>query len=147
MAEYVYLIIGIAVLLVGGLVGLVTSTFRRRGRTSTPSAPGTTTVEPRVGDDAETPRDTPTRTLEDAELPEPGTTATLEKPESAQGRLVRLRARLARSQGSLGKGLLALLVVVYVAYPQRGQDVPGAPWLGDAMRRSVDRLPTLDRRP
>jgi hypothetical protein len=43
--------------------------------------------------------------------------------------------------------LLALLVVVYVAYPQRGQDVPGAPWLGDAMRRSVDRLPTLDRRP
>ena len=33
----------------------------------------------------------------------------LEKPESAQGRLVRLRARLARSQGSLGKGLLALL--------------------------------------
>lgn len=77
--------------------------------------------EPKVGEDAEEPRDTPTRTLEDAELPEAevpagevpaGETApaaTLEKPESAQGRLVRLRARLARSQGSLGKGLLALL--------------------------------------
>ncbi|MGH3371394.1 MAG: signal recognition particle-docking protein FtsY, partial [Nocardioidaceae bacterium] len=63
--------------------------------------------EPQVGDDAETPRDTPTRTLEDTELPE--TAPVVEKPESAQGRLIRLRARLARSQGSLGKGLLALL--------------------------------------
>ena len=43
---------------------------------------------------------------------EPGdstATATIERPETAQGRLVRLRARLARSQGSLGKGLLAVL--------------------------------------
>jgi len=36
-------------------------------------------------------------------------TATLERPESPQGRLVRLRARLARSNSSLGKGLLAVL--------------------------------------
>ncbi len=69
----------------------------------------TEAAEPKVGDDAEEPRDTPTRTLEDTELPEPAATQTVEKPESAQGRLVRLRARLARSQGSLGKGLLALL--------------------------------------
>ncbi|MEV7396877.1 signal recognition particle-docking protein FtsY [Aeromicrobium sp. NPDC092404] len=34
---------------------------------------------------------------------------TLERPEAPQGRLVRLRARLARSQGTLGKGLLAVL--------------------------------------
>ncbi|MGA8988245.1 signal recognition particle-docking protein FtsY [Aeromicrobium sp.] len=34
---------------------------------------------------------------------------TIDRPESPQGRLVRLRARLARSQGSLGKGLLAVL--------------------------------------
>jgi fused signal recognition particle receptor len=114
VADYIYLIIGIAVLLVGGLVGLVTSTVRRRGRTSTPSAPGTTTVEPRVGDDAETPRDTPTRTVEDADLPtgpvdtlEPA--PVLETPESTAGRLVRLRQRLARSQSPLGRGLLALL--------------------------------------
>ena len=114
MADYIYLIIGIAVLLVGGLVGLVTSTVRRRGRTSTPSAPGTTTAEPRVGDDAETPRDTPTRTVEDADLPsEPVDTLepapVLETPESTAGRLVRLRQRLARSQSPLGRGLLALL--------------------------------------
>jgi len=42
--------------------------------------------------------------------------------------------------------LLASLVVVYVAYPHRGQDVPTAPWIGEAMRRGVARLPTLDNR-
>jgi hypothetical protein len=35
-------------------------------------------------------------------------------------------------------------VVAYVAYPHRGADIPGAPWLGDAMRKGVERLPTLD---
>jgi fused signal recognition particle receptor len=58
-------------------------------------------------------QDPPTRTAAEAEAPtgevvEPPTTA-IEKPEPAAGRLVRLRARLARSQTSLGKGLLALL--------------------------------------
>ncbi|MGI9084277.1 MAG: signal recognition particle-docking protein FtsY [Aeromicrobium sp.] len=46
--------------------------------------------------------------LED-EPDEAAPTTTIERPEAAQGRLVRLRARLARSQGSLGKGLLAVL--------------------------------------
>ena len=46
----------------------------------------------------------------------------------------------------LGIVLVAGLVVVYVAYPHRGQDVPNAPWIGGAMRRGVDRLPTLDSR-
>ena len=46
----------------------------------------------------------------------------------------------------LGIVLLASLVVVYVAYPHRGQDVPNAPWIGEAMRRGVARLPTLDNR-
>ncbi|MEJ7635264.1 signal recognition particle-docking protein FtsY [Aeromicrobium sp.] len=42
--------------------------------------------------------------------PEPATSVdTIERPEAPQGRLVRLRARLARSQGSLGKGLLSVL--------------------------------------
>lgn len=48
--------------------------------------------------------------------------------------------------------LLALLltlvlaggVVVYVAYPHRGHEVPRTPWLGEAMRRGVQALPTLD---
>jgi len=44
----------------------------------------------------------------------------------------------------LGIVLLASLVVVYVAYPHRGHDVPKAPWVGRAMRRGVARLPTLD---
>jgi fused signal recognition particle receptor len=102
----------IAVVLVGGTAGLVV-TRRRRAELPAPE-PTPEIAEPKVGDDAEVPRDTPTRTLEDTELPDAadqgaGATTTLERPESAQGRLVRLRARLARSQGSLGKGLLALL--------------------------------------
>ncbi|MGB2699728.1 MAG: signal recognition particle-docking protein FtsY, partial [Candidatus Phosphoribacter baldrii] len=36
-------------------------------------------------------------------------TPAYEKPESARGRLARLRARLARSNSAIGKGLLALL--------------------------------------
>jgi hypothetical protein len=42
--------------------------------------------------------------------------------------------------------LLAVLVVVYVAYPHRGEDVPNAPWVGEAMRKGVSLLPTLDNR-
>ncbi|ABL82773.1 MULTISPECIES: hypothetical protein [unclassified Nocardioides] len=39
--------------------------------------------------------------------------------------------------------VLAGLVVVYVAYPHRGEDVPAAPWLGEAMARAVDAAPTI----
>jgi len=39
--------------------------------------------------------------------------------------------------------VIAGAVVVYVAYPHRGEDVPGAPWLGDAMKRGVDSLGDL----
>ncbi len=43
-------------------------------------------------------------------------------------------------------GILALAgtVVLYVAYPHRGAEVPQAPWLGDVLRRGVASLPTLD---
>jgi hypothetical protein len=44
----------------------------------------------------------------------------------------------------LGIVALAAVVVVYVAYPHRGQDVPNASWVGDALRKGVDALPTLD---
>jgi fused signal recognition particle receptor len=104
------IVVVIAVVLVVGTTGLVVARRRRAELPPDATKPAVEAAEPKVGDDAEEPRDTPTRTLEDAELPEPaGAVETLEKPESAQGRLVRLRARLARSQGSLGKGLLALL--------------------------------------
>jgi hypothetical protein len=47
-------------------------------------------------------------------------------------------------------GLLMLLilviagaVVLYVAYPHRGEEVPGAPWIGEAMKRGVDTVGDL----
>ncbi|MDX6227341.1 MAG: fused signal recognition particle receptor [Frankiales bacterium] len=46
--------------------------------------------------------------VEEVEAPEPGL-QLLEVPEPTAGRMVRLRVRLARSQGTLGRGLLGLL--------------------------------------
>jgi flagellar basal body-associated protein FliL len=40
--------------------------------------------------------------------------------------------------------LLAGLVVAYVAYPHRGEDLPAAPWLGDAMNRAADAAPLIE---
>ena len=40
--------------------------------------------------------------------------------------------------------LMAGLIVLYVAFPHRGEDMPHTPWVGDAMRRGVQKLPTLD---
>lgn len=39
--------------------------------------------------------------------------------------------------------VLAGMVAIYVAYPHRGEPVPHAPWLGEAMKRGVEALPTL----
>ncbi len=39
--------------------------------------------------------------------------------------------------------LVAGLVVLYVAYPHRGEDVPRAPWLGEALAKAADRAPVL----
>jgi len=118
VGDYLYLIIGIGLVLLGALAGLVTTLAGRRRSSSQLTAP----AEPRVGDDAEVPRDTATRTVEDTDLPtdtgvdtgldtrvtEPPTRA-VERPETTAGRLVRLRQRLSRSQSPLGRGLLALL--------------------------------------
>jgi hypothetical protein len=40
--------------------------------------------------------------------------------------------------------LVSAGVVIYVAYPHRGEELPVVPQLGDAMRKGVDALPTLD---
>jgi fused signal recognition particle receptor len=93
---------------------------------------------PAVGDDATVPRDAPRRTISDVQLPEPETPApppappapeapptpeapevppTPEAPEAAEieaiappeGRLERLRGRLARSQNALGRSVLGLI--------------------------------------
>ena len=39
---------------------------------------------------------------------------------------------------------VAGLVVTFVAFPHRGEEVPGASWLSDSMNRAVEVLPTLD---
>jgi fused signal recognition particle receptor len=104
--EYVLLIVGIAVVLIGGAITFVTSTVRRRGRSGSTTLPPTekapAPVEP-----------APAETQPDVELPDVEAPETLEKPvekpESTASRLVRLRQRLARSQSPLGRGLLALL--------------------------------------
>jgi hypothetical protein len=43
--------------------------------------------------------------------------------------------------------LAAGAVVVYVAFPHRGEEVPGAPWLGDALQRGVETVGDLLERP
>lgn len=39
--------------------------------------------------------------------------------------------------------VLSALVVLYVAFPHRREQLPAAPWLGRAMRRGADSLPTV----
>ena len=40
--------------------------------------------------------------------------------------------------------VLAVLVVTFVAFPHRGEEVPAAPWLGEAMTKAVDAFPTIE---
>jgi fused signal recognition particle receptor len=104
--EYVILIIVIAVLALGA-GGWLLFQRPRRGRVAPPA---TRQVEPTVGPAAETGAG---REAETAAAPETPAAATgvleVERPPPSAGRLVRLRARLARSQSSLGSALLNLL--------------------------------------
>lgn len=102
MSSLGYLIIGlvVAIVVIGVVIGLVQS---RGGR----SAPPIEEQEPPRGDEpsAEAGSEPPDEAIE----ADSAGTATIERPESPQGRLTRLRARLAKSQSSLGRGLLAVL--------------------------------------
>jgi hypothetical protein len=40
--------------------------------------------------------------------------------------------------------VVAGLVVVYVAYPHRGEEIPAAPWLGEAMSKATGAAPVLE---
>ena len=125
MIETLAIVAAIFVLAVIATVALATTRSRRplpppRPRPGVDYRPGT-------GDDAETPRDTPLRRVDVVDSPllggvrRPGTPgqqdrpallgepAGLDVPEPTAGRLTRLRARLARSQSTLGRGLFALL--------------------------------------
>jgi fused signal recognition particle receptor len=101
MGDWVYLIIGIVVLGGALVAGLLTSGRRRRGA---PGA-GTDVIAPPP---AETGVETPAEPAT-AEATPAAPTITLERPEGTASRLVRLRQRLAGSQGGLGRGLLSLL--------------------------------------
>ncbi len=123
--EIVILAVVIAVVVIGALGGLIVGSRRKKQLPPPPpAAPDITAppAEPHVGEEAETPRDEPRRTIEEVDLPDGGTATVeeppvveeleipqIEVPEPTAGRLVRLRARLSRSQNALGKGLLTLL--------------------------------------
>ncbi|HEY1838794.1 MAG TPA: signal recognition particle-docking protein FtsY [Mycobacterium sp.] len=68
-----------------------------------------TTGLPAVGDDATVPRDAPKRSISDLQLPEPDAAAGPETIAPTEGRLERLRGRLAKSQNALGRSLLGLI--------------------------------------
>jgi fused signal recognition particle receptor len=124
-------IIGIVVALVV-VVGVVLGTVLMRRGEPRPDRPRPgIDYAPGVGDDDSVPRDTARRSVADVGLLDGPTTTDLdttdldaaetaevedleavwelEVPEPAEGRLTRLRRRLARSQSTLGRGLLALL--------------------------------------
>lgn len=126
MVDIVILAVVIALVAVGAISGLLVSS--RRKKKLPPSAPSSTPTittppaEPHVGDEAGPPREESRRTIEEVGLPDATATppavedpvvaappVAIEVPEPSAGRLVRLRARLARSQNTLGKGLLTLL--------------------------------------
>ncbi|MDQ0695504.1 signal recognition particle-docking protein FtsY [Streptomyces sp. W4I9-2] len=122
LVEIVILAVVIALVAVGLVGGLVVGSRKKKLPPPPPSAPTITPpAEPQVGEEAETPRDEARRTIDEVGLPDATAPAeeapvaeapappALEVPEPTAGRLVRLRARLARSQNSLGKGLLTLL--------------------------------------
>jgi fused signal recognition particle receptor len=74
-----------------------------------PAAPPRPTVEPPAARSGPPARPDLDVSIPDATIAELEEALALEIPEPTAGRLVRLRARLARSQGSLGRGLLTLL--------------------------------------
>ncbi|MCF2528571.1 signal recognition particle-docking protein FtsY [Yinghuangia soli] len=119
--EILILAIVLAVVVLGAAGWLVVGS-RRRGSVAPP--PPRTPVEPGVGEDAAALPEAPRRGVETVDLPDaaappaeaPAVPDTVEEappaldvPEPTAGRLVRLRAKLARSQTTFGKGLLALL--------------------------------------
>lgn len=108
MGDWLYLIIAIAVVGVLTLAGLLTSGRRRK---EVPPPSGRTDVIAPPPTEADVATGAPPEPAVDTVEPvvEAPTAPTVEKPESTASRLVRLRQRLSRSQGGLGKGLLALL--------------------------------------
>jgi fused signal recognition particle receptor len=114
--EFVLIALAILVVALIAGVGLLVGRGRRTTRLEDDAVTGTTLTRPRPPEpttappvdqpDAVAPEAPPSVELPPAR-PEPG--LTFETPPPSAGRLVRLRSRLARSQSSLGRGLLTVL--------------------------------------
>jgi len=100
------IIIAVAVVVLGGGISLLVG--RRRAELPPPSVLDEITEETIEHPEHPEPH-LPDESAPVDEPPAATTTDVLERPESPAGRLARLRERLARSQGSFGKGLLAVL--------------------------------------
>ena len=101
-----FVILGAAILIVGLVIGLVAfiNGRKQKPKRTTPREPAGGVIT------EERPPEAPAEAPEEAPVEEPGPpVTTLERPDSTAGRLVRLRQRLSRSQGGLGRGLLMLL--------------------------------------
>jgi fused signal recognition particle receptor len=107
--EYVVAAVILLVVLAVGAVGLVVPRMRRRPLPP-PPAGGTTVIErppAPVEEEAEEEEAAVPPLVETPVIEEPQ--QKFETPEPTAGRLVRLRARLSRSQSTLGRGLLSVL--------------------------------------
>jgi fused signal recognition particle receptor len=115
--EYVVAAVILLVVLVAGAIGLVVPRMRRRELPPSSTGGDTTTLErpsaaepgvqtPPLVVPAEVDEGLPPLIVEEPPVEE---APVLERPEPTAGRLVRLRARLARSQNVFGKGLLSVL--------------------------------------
>ena len=114
----------------GGYTASSGITFSQSAPTVAPAERIDTSGLPGVGDDATVPRDAPRRTISDVLLPEPvpepvpepeseppetatpasaAQAAEIEAIASPEGRLERLRGRLAKSQNALGRSVLGLI--------------------------------------
>ncbi len=110
LALIIVLVAVVGLALVGAVTGLVVS--RRRKPAPLPDThSGVIVAPPTVQDAPPVELSSPPATLETTLDPalDPALDPGLETPESTASRLVRLRQRLAGSQGGLGRGLLALL--------------------------------------
>ncbi len=99
--EYLVAAVILLVVLVIGAVGLMVPRLRRRQIPPAGSASATTTLERPPTTEAPVEAEEPAAIV--VETPE------VERPEPTAGRLVRLRARLSRSQNIFGRGLLSVL--------------------------------------
>jgi fused signal recognition particle receptor len=108
--EYVVIAVALLVLLIVGAVAYVVPKRRRELPPSVPGTTGTEVLERPPTREAEPEVVEPPVATEPVVVePEPEPAPVVETPEPTAGRLTRLRARLSRSQNSLGRGLLALL--------------------------------------